>query len=154
MVLQVGDTAPLVHAGSDRVLDREARSSDRLAWSFPIPSWRISNEELTFSKASLVSRMAKTNTSITVYFRTNVFNQTSNIFYSQEKGRIKTLTQLYNPQQGKELKTSQRFRANIWFHKHKVKRPAPTDPDQFSLPLMEFSIFALRERNVRKSQKI
>lgn len=36
--LQVWDTAPLVQAGSDRVLDSEARSSDRLALSFPAPS--------------------------------------------------------------------------------------------------------------------
>lgn len=36
--LQVWDTAPLVQAGSDRVLDSEARSSDRLALSLPVPS--------------------------------------------------------------------------------------------------------------------
>lgn len=58
MVLHVWDTAPLVQAGSDRVLDREARSAARLAWSFPVPSWRTSKEELMFSRASLVSRMA------------------------------------------------------------------------------------------------
>lgn len=57
--LQVWDTAPLVQAGSDRVLDSEARSSDRLVFSFPAPSWRTSREELTFSRASLVSRMAE-----------------------------------------------------------------------------------------------
>lgn len=58
MELQVCDTAPLVQAGSDRVLEREARSSDRLALSLPVPSCRTSNDELTFSRASLVSRMA------------------------------------------------------------------------------------------------
>lgn len=36
--VQVCDTAPLVQAGSDRVLDSEARSSDRLALSLPVPS--------------------------------------------------------------------------------------------------------------------
>lgn len=60
MALQVGDTAPLVQAGSERVLDREARSPDRLFCSFDVPSWSTSSEELTFSRASLVSRMAET----------------------------------------------------------------------------------------------
>lgn len=58
MVLQVCDTAPLVQAGSDSVLDRDARSSDKLVLSLIVPSWRISREELTLSRASLVSRMA------------------------------------------------------------------------------------------------
>lgn len=58
MVLQVCDTAPLVQAGSDSVLDRDARSSARLLCSFTVPSWRISRDEPTLSRASLVSRMA------------------------------------------------------------------------------------------------
>lgn len=58
MVLQVCDTAPLVQAGSDSVLDRDARSSDKLLLSLIVPSCRISREESTLSRASLVSRMA------------------------------------------------------------------------------------------------
>lgn len=58
MVLQVCDTAPLVQAGSDSVLDRDARSSDKLVLSLTVPSWRISRDEPTLSRASLVSRMA------------------------------------------------------------------------------------------------
>ncbi|KAG7270661.1 hypothetical protein CRUP_032180 [Coryphaenoides rupestris] len=57
-VVQVWATAPLVQAGSDSVLDREARSPDRLACSRPVPSCRVSRDVPMLSSASLVSRMA------------------------------------------------------------------------------------------------
>lgn len=54
----VASESSSLQPGSLRVLFRLERTRLRLKWSFPVASWRTSRDILTFSRASLVSRMA------------------------------------------------------------------------------------------------